>query len=238
MMVHGPRPLIFGHRGTPEHARENTVESFALAIEHGADGIELDVRYSRDGALIIHHDDRVAPDAAPFIIQDLEAIKAASPWVPTLDEAWQAVGDTALFNIEIKNEIGQADFDQNRRLAKDVVRWVERNQAGDRTLISSFDGISLASVREQNDAIDTGLLATAAIEPAAAIQFAKRDGHASVNLPVSVVVDDPAGIVAAADPLKVLVWTVNDPASAVTLAEGGVHGLFTDDAKLMLETLV
>ncbi len=213
------------------------MESFALAVEQGADGIELDVRSSKDRAIIVHHDDRAAPKAPPFIIQDLAAIKAASPWVPTLDEAWQAAGETALVNIEIKNEIGQADFDQNRRLARDVVHWVERNKAAERVLVSSFDGMSLAAVREVNDSIDTGLLTTAAVDPATAIEWARRDGHSSVHLPVSVVLDDPAGIVAAARPLRVMVWTVNDTGRAKALAAAGVDGLFSDDPGLVLVAL-
>lgn len=232
-----PRPLVYGHRGASAHARGNTVEAFALAIEHGADGVELDVRSTRDGALIVHHDDRPSADAAPFVIQDLAAIKAASPWVATLDEAWQALGPSALLNLEIKNEIGQADFDQSRRLSKEVVRWIERNEAASRTLVSSFDGISLAAVGKAEPGIETGLLTTAAVDPLVAIEWANRGGHVSVHLPASVVLEDAQGIVAAADPLRVLVWTVNDPATAVTLAEAGVAGLFSDDPGLIVATL-
>ncbi|MGB5167779.1 MAG: glycerophosphodiester phosphodiesterase, partial [Acidimicrobiia bacterium] len=55
--------LIYGHRGASAHVRANTVEAYALAIDLGADGVELDVRPSRDGVLVIHHDDRPAPGA-------------------------------------------------------------------------------------------------------------------------------------------------------------------------------
>ncbi len=231
------RPIVYGHRGDPAHARENTVESFALAIEHGADGVELDVRRSRDGALVIHHDDRPAPGSSPFISQDLRTIKTAAPWVPTLDEAWQAIGDRALLNIEIKNDIGEADFDQARRIVSDVVRWVDANGAADRVLVSSFDGVALASVRERAPGLATGLLATAALDPATAIDWAKRDGHVSVNLPAPIVLADAERIVAAARPLQVLVWTVNDPETAVALAGAGVDGIFSDDPGLMVSAL-
>ena len=231
------RPIIYGHRGASAHARANTVEAYALAIEQGADGVELDVRRSRDGATIIHHDDRDSADTPPFITQDLRTIKATTPWVPTLDEAWQSIGDEALMNIEIKNDIAQADFDQSRRIAADVVRWVDANQAADRILVSSFDGVALAAVRKRSPDLDTGLLATSALDPLTAIEWAVRDGHVSVNLSAAVVLEDPAGIVAAADPLMVMVWTVNDPDIAVTLAAGGVAGLFSDDPGLMVETL-
>ncbi len=231
------RPIVYGHRGASAHARENTVEAFALAIEHGADGVELDVRRSRDGELIIHHEDRAAPGSIPFIDQDLRTIKAAAPWVPTLDEAWRSIGDEALMNIEIKNDIGRADFDQSRRIVADVVGWVNTNAAGDRILLSSFDGVALAAVRERAPDLATGLLATAAVEPLAVIEWAKRDGHVSVNLPAPIVLADPNRLVAEARPLKVFVWTVNDPATALALAEAGIDGLFSDDPGLMIATL-
>jgi glycerophosphoryl diester phosphodiesterase len=227
-------PIVYGHRGDPAHARENTVESFALAIEHGADGVELDVRRSRDGALVIHHNDRPGPESSPFISQDLRTIKAATPWVPTLDEAWRAIGDQALLNIEIKNDIGDADFDQARRIVSDVVAWVDANAAADRVLVSSFDGIALASVREQAPWLATGLLATAAVDTTAAIAWAKRDGHVSVNLPGPIVLADAERIVAEARPLQVLVWTVNDAETALALADAGVDGIFSDDPGLMV----
>lgn len=230
------RPIIYGHRGAKAHARENTVAAFALAIEHGADGVELDVRLSRDGALIIHHEDRAEPGSPPFINQDLRTIKAATPWVPTIDEAWRAIGDRALLNIEIKNDIGDADFDQARRISADVVRWVESQEGTERILVSSFDGVALAAVRDRAPDLATGLLATAAIHPMAAIEWAKRDGHVSVNLPAPVVLENAPSIVAEARPLKVMVWTVNDPTSALALADAGVAGLFSDDPGLMVAT--
>ena len=208
-----------------------------MAIEHGADGVELDVRHSRDGALIIHHEDRAAPESAPFITQDLRTIKTVTPWVPTLDEAWRAIGNEALMNIEIKNDIGQADFDRTRRIAAEVVRWVDANGAADRVLVSSFDCVALASVRRRAPKLATGLLATAALDPLVAIEWAKRDGHLSVNLSASIVLADPGRIVSAARPLKVLVWTVNDPAAAVTLADAGIDGMFSDDPGAIIAAL-
>ena len=230
------RPIIYGHRGARAHARENTVAAYALAIEHGADGVELDVRRSRDGAIIIHHEDRAEPGAPTFISQDLSTIRAATPWVPTLDEAWMAIGDEALLNVEIKNDIDEADFDQSRRIAADVVRWVESTGESDRILISSFDGVALAAVRDRAPDLATGLLAAASVHPMKAIEWAKRDGHVSVNLSKGVVLEDPAGLVSAAEPLRLMVWTVNDPADAVALAEGGVDALFSDDPALMVKT--
>ena len=50
------RPLIFGHRGSPTYITENTIASFEKAIEQGVDGLEFDVRLSKDKKIIIFHD--------------------------------------------------------------------------------------------------------------------------------------------------------------------------------------
>ena len=102
--------------------------------------------------------------------------------------------------------------------------------------IPSFDGVVLASVRDRAPALATGLLVTAAVDPAAAIEWAIRDGHTSVNLPAPIVLSDADRIIAAARPLLVLVWTVNDPDTALALADAGVDGIFSDDPGLMIAT--
>jgi glycerophosphoryl diester phosphodiesterase len=230
------RPVIYGHRGARAHIRENTVAAFALAIEQGADGVELDVRRSGDGALIVHHDDRAGPSSPPFIEQDLAAIRSTSPWVPTLDEAWEAIDADARFNIEVKNVPGEADFDPSRSVAGGVVRWAEGREGVERVLVSSFDLETLAVVRELGPNLATGQLTAMGVHPLTAIEWAKRDGHASVHLPVPAVLDDASAVVDAGRPLDVLVWTVNDPDAAVALAEAGVAGIFTDDPALMVAT--
>jgi glycerophosphoryl diester phosphodiesterase len=51
-----PRPVLFAHRGASAHAPENTLAAFSLALEHGADGIELDAKVSADGEVFVLHD--------------------------------------------------------------------------------------------------------------------------------------------------------------------------------------
>lgn len=80
---------LWGHRGAPLRARENTVESFRAAVAEGADGIELDVRCAPDGRLVVFHDD--LPDPLPA-------------WVPGLGEALDACGEV-LVNVELKEPL-------------------------------------------------------------------------------------------------------------------------------------
>src|SRR5439155_979681 len=89
------------HRGANRLARENTLEAFARAIELGADGVELDVHRTADGALVVHHD-AAAPGFGSIAEAPLGAVRAALPHVPTLDEALDTcVG--SLVNIEVKD---------------------------------------------------------------------------------------------------------------------------------------
>ena len=227
--------LIYGHRGASAHVPANTVEAYALAIELGADGVELDVRPSRDGVIIIHHDDRPSPGAPPFIDLDFDEIRATTPWVPTLDEAWDAIGPTALLNIEIKNDEREADYDPTHQMAVVVADWLAAHETGDRVLVSSFNRDSLAVVKDLAPDFPTGQLA-AALDLSVVIEEARSDGHVSVNLSLVQTLPDAERIVEAAGDLAVLVWTVNDPDHAITLAEAGVSGIFTDDPGLMVET--
>ncbi|MGB5564894.1 MAG: glycerophosphodiester phosphodiesterase [Acidimicrobiia bacterium] len=228
--------LIYGHRGASAHVRANTVEAYALAIDLGADGVELDVRPSRDGVLVIHHDDRPAPGAPPFVELDFDEIRATTPWVPTLDEAWEAIGPAALLNIEIKNDEREADYDSTHQVAAAVAHWLAGHEIGDRVLVSSFNRDSLAVVKDLAPRVPTGQLAGAALDPSVVIDQARSDGHISVNLSLARTLQDAKGIVEAAGELAVLVWTVNDPDDAIALFEAGVSGIFTDDPGLMVDT--
>jgi len=228
--------LIYGHRGASAHVRQNTAEAYALAVAVGADGVELDVRRSRDGALIIHHDDRPSLDATPFVDLDFREIRTTTPWVPTLDEAWESLGSEALLNIEIKNTPGQADFDPTHRVGVAVGRWIERHDTGNRILVTSLNAITIAAVK-RTCPVPTGIVVTAWLDPIVAISEAHKSGDAAVSLSLEATLPDAEHIVEAAGDIDVLVWTVNDPDQAATLADAGVAGIFTDDPGMMVEAL-
>ncbi len=218
-------------------APPNTVEAYELAIGQGADGVEVDVRRTRDDAIVIFHDDRSAPEATPFVDLDLSEIRATMPWVPTLDEAWATLGPSGLLNIEIKNIYGEADYDPVQRMATGVVRWIAEHDTGERILVSSFNTQALDKVKTLDPAIRTGLLSRSWLDPIVVIQQARDGGHVSANLSLIRTLDGAEQIVQAAGDLDILVWTVNDPAHALALADAGIAGIFTDDPGLMVDAL-
>src|SRR3954469_14433888 len=81
------KPLVLGHRGASAAAPENTVAAFARARELGADGVELDVRRSADGVLVVHHDPDLR-DAGPIKAMTLAELRATQPDLATLEEAF------------------------------------------------------------------------------------------------------------------------------------------------------
>src|SRR5689334_1661332 len=99
------------HRGASKERLENTLPAFELALERGADAIELDVHRTRDGVVVVHHDESVAGQAiAECDWKTVAAMRlAGSATVPRLEDVLIAVGNRATVYIELKGRgVGEA----------------------------------------------------------------------------------------------------------------------------------
>jgi glycerophosphoryl diester phosphodiesterase len=223
------RPLVLGHRGSPRQARENTLEAFSLAREDGADGVELDVHRTRDGALVVHHD----ADVEGFGVlaeADLATIRGAFDWIPTLVEVLDVCAGL-LVNIEIKNSPRDADFDPDETVAAGVVELLASRGDIDRVLVSSFHLPSIERVRALDAAVPTAYLTVLHPAPVDAVDVAVVGGHRAIHPFFGVLADEAAGVVVEqAHTLGIAVntWTVNEPDDFVRLAAAGVDGIVTD----------
>src|SRR3989442_171546 len=94
-------PPVPGPPSVIAHSRENTLEAFTAARSLGADGVELDIHRSADGALVVHHD-AAAPGLGVLAEHSLAEIRAVIPSVPTLDEALDTCAGMFV-NVEVKN---------------------------------------------------------------------------------------------------------------------------------------
>jgi glycerophosphoryl diester phosphodiesterase len=226
---HPPRPLVFGHRGASAFAPGNTLAAFTLAVEHGADGVELDVRASADGALMVHHDPAI-PDLGPIAGLTFAAIRSGAPHVPTLDEVVPVLGEL-LVDIEIKNDPSEPGFDPSHRTADAVAAWVERHGLADRVMVSSFHPGTVARMHRVAPAVPTGQLFAPGWVPERDMVLVAAAGHRWVLPHYGDVVDDAAAVVAVADRhgLGVIVWTVDDPEAITRLVAGGVAGIVSND---------
>jgi glycerophosphoryl diester phosphodiesterase len=139
----GALPLVFGHRGASALATENTVEAFARAMADGADGVELDVQRCASGEIVVFHDEDLARLAGrsgriretPWRLLRKVQLRGGGT-IPTLDEVLAALPSPALINIEIKPD--RLSLGSCRALVEGVADVVDRAEARDRVLISSF----------------------------------------------------------------------------------------------------
>lgn len=152
-----PLPLIIAHRGDLSSAPENTLPAFQRAYESGADGIELDVRLTRDDQLVVFHDrglKRIGGARGLVTNTTLDEMRSldVGGWfgpefrglrAPTLDEVFELLPSDYLINVEMK-----AVIDRMRLIAHKVAEVVNRHGRQESTLVSSFNPISLWELRK------------------------------------------------------------------------------------------
>ena len=160
-------PLNLGHRGASAYAPENTLAAFRLAADMGADGIELDAKLSRDGAVVVIHDATVdrttngSGQVSELSLAELKALDAGSKFdvkyageqVPTLDEVFDAVADRLIVNVELTNYNDLRDG-----LEYKVVELIEERGLAERVMVSSFSPLNLRHVKRAAPDIVCGLL--------------------------------------------------------------------------------
>lgn len=217
---------VIGHRGWPTLYPENTLRGFLAAAEV-ADGVELDVRRSRDGKLVLSHDQRMGGLPVwqtPWSrLCELDLGEGNHPAL--LDEVLAALPDTPV-QLEVKNSSSDPGFEPDHRLALEAA---ERARPFD--VVTGFNGETLAAVRRVFPDVATGLCVPGEVDLDQAVKHCLDAGH-SVLVPEFSLVAEPLNVEVAVYP-----WTVNDPAKAEELVECGVAGIITDDPGAISNTL-
>jgi glycerophosphoryl diester phosphodiesterase len=220
------RPLIIGHRGAAADAPENTLAAFALALEQGADGVELDVQLCADGVPVIMHDatvDRTCDGTgrvADLSLAELRLLTIDNDHpIPTLDDLFATFGRRTLYNVELK-ALGRG----GDGLAAAVARVIASHGVAEQALVSSFSPLTLrAAQRHLPTGVPVALLRERrATRPAHALL------RASADHPYYPLIDEALMAWARRRGLRVNAWTVDDPAEARRLVRLGVHGLITN----------
>jgi len=217
----GPVEII-GHRGSPREFRENTLQSFARAFSDGADGIELDVHGTRDGAVVVHHDPATNSrpgDSGPVAVigeatlASLRSVDVAGQPIPTLDEVLERVPDRATVYIEVKAPA----------IELAVITTIRSGKR--RCAVHSFDHRVARRVQELAPELAVGILQTSyPIDPPRAM----RDAHARDLWQQWELLDTDLIHRVHDDGGRVIAWTVNDPAVAERLNGWGIDGICTD----------
>ena len=213
---------VYAHRGCTEGFAENTLDAFAEARRVGADGVELDVRLTADGALAIHHD---AVIDGVGVIAELE-VGDLPARVPLLADVL-AVCDGMVVNVEIKNAPKDPGWDPTEAVASLVASSIEAAGWTERVIVSSFQPATLRAVQVADGRLALGALWGWGVEAGPALEEAAGAGFRAVH-PFVTSVD--AGLVerAHAVGLAVNAWTVNAVEDLRAMVAMGVDAVITD----------
>lgn len=212
-------PEVIAHRGMPREHPENTLPGFALALETGVHGIELDVHATGDGVVVVHHDPVVAgpPDGstqriAALPLDELRTLESGRA-IPSLAEVLSLVAGRARVYVEVKAP-GIED------LVIDLVR-----PRAEWCAVHSFDHRIIAAMRRAAPALHCGVLMSSyLVHPLAPLE----DTGAVDLWQHWSMIDEPLVAQVHAEGGRVIAWTVNDAATARTLRGWGVDGICTD----------
>ena len=231
------RPRVWGHRGAPAHAPENTLPSFERALAAGADGIELDVRFDGDRNVVVFHDDDLARlTGRAGRMEELSAAERAAlrvrgEPVPLLAEV------LATFDTDVNVEIKATRFGRVGDLVAATAAVIKASGRADRVLVSSFDPIALVQLYRHLPEVAVAYLFHDEQSLALRKGWAGRWVGASLVHPQHTLVDATSLAGWHRAGFAVNVWTVNDPVELRRLAALGVDGVFTDDPAAALAVL-
>lgn len=233
---------IWAHRGASFDASENTLTSVRLGWEQGADGVEIDVRLSRDGHIVVMHDDDTRRTAgvtgkiADLTFDELRRLdvgvwkdaRFAGERIPTLGEVVAIMPADRRLAVEVKC---------GPEIVPALQEALREQQARQQICFIAFSLPTLTQIKAAVPDVPTYWLAafardeeTAAFRPIvkdliAQATAARMDG---LDLSFQGPLDAASVRQIQAAGLKCYVWTVNDPADARRLADAGVNGITTD----------
>ncbi len=232
---------IFAHRGASGYAPENTLEAFRLAMEQGADGMELDVHLTKDGEVVVIHDetlDRTSNGHGNVRDYTLEELKKFSfhnhmekyqgVQIPTLKEALNLVKNSCMkVNIELKTGIYWYEGIEEKTM--DIVKTMGME---DRVIYSSFNHYSIQKVLEQNSDAETAYLFSDV--PLNMEKYAKDTGVKGLHPAVYHLKMADFLETYMKSGLKVRVWTVNNKEDMKMFIDAGVDAIITNYPDFML----
>jgi glycerophosphoryl diester phosphodiesterase len=215
------KPLRIGHRGAAGHVLENTLGSIEKAIELGVDYVEIDLRLTRDGHVVVLHDAKIDRTTnghgriKDLTLTQLKRIKTKDgQHVPTLEEVLMLTDGRVGLMLELKI----------RGLAKPVTEILERSAFSSPVIYASFHHKELSRVREWlPSATIMPLISRGMIAPRIPVKLSAHHVGIRLDRVVKKVVES---MHAAA--VQVFVFTVNDADDLARMSNIGVHGIISD----------
>ncbi|MFJ3883500.1 glycerophosphodiester phosphodiesterase [Streptomyces sp. NPDC090077] len=245
-------PVVYAHRGASAYAPENTLEAIDLAGRLGFDWVENDVQRTRDGELVVVHDDTLArttdaeqvfPGRSPWRVRDFTAAEIrrldAGSWfaprfagarVPTLREYMERVGQNRQkLLLEIKKPELYPGIEEETLELLDELGWLDRDHVARRLVVQSFSADSVKTVHGLRPDLVTAFLGTPAVAdlPRYA-EFTDRINpwHTTISADWVAAVHRLPGAHGRA--MEVDTWIVDDAATARKVRDMGVDGIITN----------
>ncbi len=230
--------IVIAHRGAAGSAPENTLASVALAVEHGADMVEIDVQETADGEVVVVHDSdlmRVGGGAVKIweaTYDELLEIDVGSWYapefsgqrVPTLEQVLEICKGRSRVDIELKY------YGHNERLEERVAEIVERMGMEDEVVLMSLAYDIVRSMKALRPEWTVGLLTAKAVGDLTTSDADFLAVHVGIASPRFVRRAHAAG-------KDVYVWTVNDKLNMSRMMSRGVDGVITDHPALAREVI-
>jgi glycerophosphoryl diester phosphodiesterase len=239
---------VIAHRGYRDVAPENTLSAFRKAVQLGADMVELDVHLSKDGQVVVMHDDtldRTTNGTGPVENKTLAELKLLdagaffSPVfkgepIPTLEEVLQFAKDKISVNIEIKKEA--VEKQSQAGIEKKVVDLMVNSGMQEYLMVSSFSAVAITRIKQINPSISTGyLMVSDGLFSSQVSRVAKVKADAVHEMGPFVSKNDV--VKSHEHDIEENTWTINDPHKMSELINKGVDGLITDRPDLAIRVL-
>jgi len=231
--------FIYGHRGVPTQAPENTLLSFQKAIELNVHGIELDVQITKDKILVVHHDTHLERlTGIPTLISTLTYKKLLTidarggdfdsleiQRIPKLEDVLEILPENTAINIEIKS---QQLF--NEKMEKPVVDLIIKFDLLNRAIVSSYNPLPLRKIKKLNSKIKTAQIWNEEMEFSYLcwVYVSRPDVfHGQIDQLNSKIISNLKKL-----RLKIYAFTVNSPEQLAKVKHLNLDGIFTDDPTL------
>jgi len=232
--------MILAHRGASAYRPENTLEAFKLAIAQRADGFELDVQLTKDGHVVVAHDERLERVSNgsgllnDYTLDELRSLNFNRQFpelpvcrIPTLEEVYALIKDTGLkVNVELKTtELLYPE------LPDKLIRLEREYSMEDRIIYSSFNHFSLLEIRKIDPEAKIGLLyQVGLIDPWVYARYVSAN---AIHPYFTIVALLPETVARCHDNgLMVNVWVVDDPGMINLMLKCGVDAIITDKPDL------
>ena len=233
---------IYAHRGASGYAPENTLEAFKLAIKQGAEGIELDVQLTKDGEVVVIHDetiDRVSNKTGFVKDYTLAELREFSfdnniegyknTKIPTLKEVLELLKPTNLMlNIELKTSIIWYE-----NIEEKVLKLVYDTDMRDRVIYSSFNHYSIKKIKNLDEKANTALLFGDVILDT--VNYIKNANIPAIRPPVYQLKMDNFLDEYINSGLDIRVWTVNNPDDMQSLINKNIDAIITNYPDIALK---